>query len=51
MNIFQHIKSEHDNFRRHAQQIKETTTDAEKTRKEKYAELRRDIITHHKAEE
>lgn len=51
MDIFQHIKSEHDKFRRHAQQIKETTSNAEKTRKDMYAELRRDIITHHKAEE
>ena len=51
MNIFTHLKSEHDKFRKTANEIHDTTDRAEVTRNEKYAELRRGIITHHEAEE
>lgn len=51
MDIFQHIKSEHDDFRKIANEIKDTTNRAEKTRTEQFAKLKREIVTHHKAEE
>ena len=51
MDIFDHIKSEHDKFRKMAKEIDDTTDRAEVTRTEKFAELKKEIVTHHKAEE
>lgn len=51
MDIFDHIKSEHDKFRKMAKKIKDTTDRAEVTRTEKFAKIKKEIVTHHKAEE
>lgn len=51
MNIFKEIKSEHEDFRKVADKIDETTDRAEKTRNEQFAKLKRDIKTHHESEE
>lgn len=51
MDIFKEIKSEHEDFRKVADKIDETTDRAEKTRNEQFAKLKRDVTTHHRSEE
>lgn len=51
MNVYDRIKQDHDDAREVIAQIKETTSRAEKTRRELFDHLKLDMWVHHKVEE
>lgn len=51
MDIFKEMKKEHDEFRKMAEKISETTTRATKIRSEGFAEFKLEVTAHHEAEE
>lgn len=51
MDIFDEMKSEHNEFRKLIQEIAKTTDRAVKTREEKFRKLSTDLLAHHQAEE
>lgn len=51
MDIFKEMKKEHDEFRKMAEKIGDTTTRATKIRTEGFAEFKLELTAHHEAEE